>query len=337
MPVRLKDIAKDLGVSIITVSKVLRNHSDISEKTRQRVLQRMKELDYQPNMTARALVTGHSYAVGFLAPELTAPFFALISRGMHVALKKKGYSLIISSSFDNQDLERREIDMLLARRVDALVIATTQQTTESFRHIQDKQIPFVLVDRNIQGMEANFVGVDDRVIGHMATQHLLEMGCRRIAHIRGPAGSTAMGRLEGYRQALFEKGIPFKEEMVKAIQYCDKECINNSYTAVKELLACKPRPDGIFCFNDPCALGATKAILENKLRVPQDIALIGSGNFLFTDFLRVPLSTVDQNAEAIGDRAAKLAMHLVESKTPVKPKSILLEPNLIVRESTARK
>src|SRR5215831_34090 len=133
MTVRMKDIARDLGVSVVTVSKVLRNHSDISEETRERVLKRMKELNYRPNLAARALVTGRSYTIGLVVPDLVHPFFAQVAKGLARVLRKKGYSLLISSSEEDPQLEQQEIDQLLARRVDALVVASAQWTVETFR------------------------------------------------------------------------------------------------------------------------------------------------------------------------------------------------------------
>ena len=127
MPVRMKDIARDLGVSVVTVSKVLRNHSDIGEETRERVLKRMKELNYRPNLAARALVTGHSLTMGLVVPDLVHPFFAEVAKGISRTLRKKGYSLLISSSEEDAELEQQEIEQLLARRVDALVVASAQR------------------------------------------------------------------------------------------------------------------------------------------------------------------------------------------------------------------
>lgn len=158
MAVRLKDIARDLGVSVVTVSKVLRNHSDISDETRDRVLKRMKELNYRPNLAARALVTGRSFSVGLVVPDLVHPFFAEVAKGLSKILRKKGYSLLIASSEEDPELEQQELDMMLARRVDALVVASAQWTVESFRRIEEQKTPYVLIDRQFAGLAANFVG-----------------------------------------------------------------------------------------------------------------------------------------------------------------------------------
>ena len=212
---RLKDIAGDLGLSVVTVSKVLRNHPDISEATRKRVLRRMEELDYRPNLAARALVTGRSYIVGLVVPDLVHPFFGQVAKALGRVLRAQGYSLVLASSESDPELERQEIDRLLARRVDALIVASAQGTAESFRHIEAQNTPYILIDRHFAGLDANFVGVDDENIGRMVAAHLVDAGCRRPAHIGGPEVSTALGRLAGYRTALRERGIALPAEYVE--------------------------------------------------------------------------------------------------------------------------
>jgi len=332
----MKDIARELGVSVVTVSKVLRNHADIGEETRQRVLKRVKELNYQPNPAARALVTGRTYTAGLIVPDLVHSFFAEVAMGLSNALRRKNYCLLISSSEGDAELERQEIKRLLSRRLDALVIASTQLTVESFRRIEEQKVPYVLIDRAFLGMPANFVGVDDIAVGRMATDHLVSIGCTRIAHIRGPAMSTAIGRLEGYNQVLARKNlVPFQGHVVTG-RSPDADSWVSGSEAMKKLLQLDPRPDGVFCYNDPIAIGVIDAILEAGLRVPEDIAVIGCGNLHFDRSLRVPLSSIDQQSASIGERAGKLVLSLIGAKTPPPPRSILLEPKVVARESTRR-
>lgn len=338
MPVRMKDIARDLGVSVVTVSKVLRNHTDIGEETRQRVLQRMKELNYRPNLAARALITGRSYTVGLIVPDLLHPFFAEVAKYLSGVLRQKNYSLIIASSEDDAELESQEIDRLLGRRVDALLIATTQGGIETFQYIEEQQTPYILLDRRLANLNANFVGVDDREVGRLAASHLIEQGCRRIAHIRGPEVSTAIERLDGYRQALQSAGLPTSEDyVVPVLQTGDVEGNFGGYGPTLKLLSCDPRPDAIFCYNDPSAMDAMRAILNAGLRIPDDIAVVGCGNLLYSDFLRIPLSTIDQDSAGIGKQAANLALNLMETKDPPPPESIMLRPKLIARASSLKR
>ena len=334
-PARLKDIARDMGLSTVTISKVLRGHSDISEETRKRVLKRMEELHYQPNLAARALITGRTWTIGLVVPDLLHPFFAQVAKAVSAGIRGHGYSLIITSSEEDPELERQEIEQLLARRVDVMLIASAQWTVESFRRIEERKIPYVLIDRCFVGLAANFVGVDDEAVGLIATNHLIDQGCRGIAHIRGPETGTALGRIEGYTRALAARQLaPLPQHIVSMGSSGDDRGEPGGYEAAKKLLNANPRPDGIFCFNDPIALGAMRAILDAGLRIPEDIAVVGCGNVLYSDFLRVPLTSVDQDSSAIGRIAAELALNLVETKTPVRPRTELVNPRLVVRAST---
>jgi len=203
----MKDIARDLGVGVTTVSKVLRNHEDVSERTRKRVLERVKELNYMPNLAARTLVTGRTYLVGLVAPDLHSTFFAQIANSLSEALLKKGYGLIIATSGEDPELEKRTVDRLMGRRLDALVIASSCTNSEMFTCIQDLGTPFVLIDRRFPDLNANFVGVNDELVGALATEHLIEIGCKRIAHLRGPETSPGIGRLSGYLRTIAKRKI----------------------------------------------------------------------------------------------------------------------------------
>jgi LacI family transcriptional regulator len=337
MPARLKDIARDLNLSVVTISKVLRDHPDISRETRERVLKRMKELNYRPNLAARALVTGRSYIVGLVVPDLVHPFFGQVAKGLSNALRKEGYSLVLSSSEDDPELERQEIEQLLARRVDVLIVASTQSTVETFQRLEEQKIPFVLIDRKFDGLAANFVGVDDAAVGELAARHLIDAGCRRIAHIGGPNVSTALGRAAGFRRALLARGITPAPGYVEMREHGDDAGDASGYKAMQRLLAMSPPPDGVFCYNDPTAMGAMKAVLEAGLRVPEDIAVAGCGNVAYADFLRVPLTSVDQQSDAIGEQTARLALSLLEDGPSSPARTVLLEPKLVVRASTGRK
>jgi LacI family transcriptional regulator len=336
MPARLKDIAKDLNLSVVTISKVLRDHPDISQETRERVLKRMKELHYRPNLAARALVTGRSYIAGLVVPDLVHPFFGQVAKGLSNGLRKKGYSLVLSSSEDDPELERQEIEQLLARRVDVLIVASTQSTVETFHRLEEQKVPYVLIDRKFDGLTANFVGVDDAAVGELATAHLMDAGCRRIAHIGGPNVSTAMGRAEGFRGALESRGFAVAPGYIEMREHGDDAGEASGYAAMQRLLALAPPPDGVFCYNDPTAMGAMKAVLETGLRVPEDVAIAGCGNVAYADFLRVPLTSVDQQSDAIGERTARMALGLLEGEGTVRHKTVMLEPKLVVRASTMR-
>ncbi|MFZ2023364.1 MAG: LacI family DNA-binding transcriptional regulator [Terracidiphilus sp.] len=332
----MKDIAKDLGVSTVTISKVLRNHPDVGEETRQRVLARVKELDYRPNLAARGLVTGRTYLIGLIVPDLLHPFFAEIAESLSHTLRKNDYYLVVSSSEEDPELEEQEISQLLARQLDSLIIASCRPTVEVFFRIEKHKTPYVLIDRSFPGLSANFVGSDDIAVGMLATQHLIEIGCKRIAHVRGPETSPSLRRLEGYKRALGQSRRNVIDEYIIAEPKGDVGTRQRGAEAMKHLLSLKQRPDGVFCFNDPLAMGAINEAINEGLRIPEDVAIIGCGNLHYDDSLRVPLSSIDQDSGRIGAEAARLVLENLKSKVLPKPESVLLPPKLIVRASTQR-
>jgi LacI family transcriptional regulator len=281
-------------------------------------------------------VTGRSYLIGLVVPDLLHPFFADVAKALSSAIGQRGYSLIISSSEEDPELERREIRQLVARRLDALAIASTGASIEQFELMNRKEEPFVLIDRDFPGISANFVGVDDEAAGRIATEHLLDIGCKRVAHIRGRDNSTGSGRHEGYRKALLGRGLPYNDDYVISRQNVDINSVNLGAEAMHILLQRDPRPDGVFCYNDPLAIGAMDAIFEAGLRVPEDIAVIGCGNLHYDRYLRAPLSSIDQRSSEIGQRAADILLNLIESKQTPRARSCILEPSLVVRASTMR-
>jgi len=332
----IKEVAKRARVSIATVSRTVNAPHLVHPRTAERVRKAVAELNYRPNLTARALKTGRTHLIGLIVPDLIHSFFAELARGLTRALRQEGFSVAISSSEEDADLELQAIDHLLSRGVDALLVASVQQGKEIFAEVERRGIPYVLIDRLIPGLEANFVGVKDDRVGYLATEHLIRAGCRRIAHIRGTRISTALGRLEGYKAALKEHGLAVNAEYIVTAAKLDESADLAGYEAALKLLALDPKPDGIFCFNDPVAIGAMRALLEQGIRIPQDIALIGSGNLHFDNLLRVPLSTVDQCSEMIGQRAAELAIQLIKNKSASEPKAIFLAPKVVERDSTRR-
>ncbi len=332
----MKDIARDLGVSVITISKVLRNLPDVGDETRERVWARVRELDYHPNLAARSLVTGRTYLVGLVVPDLLHPFFAEIAKSLSEVLRRSGYYLIVSSSEEDPDIEEQEINQLLARRLDTLIIASCRSTVDLFFRIEKQKTPYVLVDRILPGLSANFVGVDDEAVGRLATRHLIDIGCKRIAHIRGPETSTAIRRLEGYKQALARARMKVVDGYIIAEHKGDVETKQRGAEAMRQLLLLKPRPDGLFCFNDPLAMGAINYALDHGIRIPEDIAIVGCGNLHYDDSLRVPLSSIDQHSRTIGEEAARITLAILKSKVPPRPESVILQPELIVRRSSQR-
>jgi LacI family transcriptional regulator len=330
-PVRLKDIARDLNVSVMTVSKVVRGCSDVGAETRRRVLARIKELNYQPNWVARSLAARRTFMIGLIVPDLMHSFFAEIAKGVSEALRPQGYDVVICNSEEDGLVESSEVDRLLGRQVDGLILASAQPPASLavFERIEARQVPYVLVDRQFPGARAPYVGADDEAIGKLATSHLIERGCRRIAHVAGRQLAPGLGRLRGYREAMNEAGLPVPDNFV--VPAGDDA---TGYDAARRLLSLDPRPDGIFGYNDPTAAGVMKAILEAQLRIPEDIKVIGVGNVHYSDLLRVPLSTIDQSSTAIGTQAAEILLKSIGLKRRRPPKMVIIPPTLVVREST---
>ncbi len=247
---------------MVTISKVLRDHPDIGEETRQRVLKRVEEFDYQPSFLARSLVTGRSYLVGLVVPSLLHPFFAEVAKALSTGIRAKGYSLIITSSEEDPELERQEIRQLLTRRLDALAIASSGTDIATFQRMDLQSQSYVLIDREFREFAANFVGIDDTTAGRMATEHLLDIGCKCVAHLGGREDSTGMRRFEGYKQALQNRPLPFSEQYVVRRESVHTKSSEQGTEAMRLLMQLNPRPDGVFCHDDSLAIGAMNTILD---------------------------------------------------------------------------
>lgn len=333
LAVRLKDIAQDLGLSTVTVSKVLRNNPDISARTRALVLKRMKELNYRPNMLARGLASGRSYTVGLVVPDLVHPFFGELAKSLGGALRESGRALILASSEEDPEVEQQEIRTLLSRGIDVLVVASCQSQPTREDLTGDSTTPVLFIDRNVPTITTHFVGTDDVLAGELATRHLIETGKTRIAHIGGQGTSPSLDRLAGYRAALTFANLPIREDYIVTRARFEESGDSAGYQAMQELLTRSVRPDAVFCYNDLSAIGAIKAALHAGLRIPQDIAFVGCGNLRYAEYLKVPLTSIDHSTQHMGEIAAKLAIDL--ATTPDRPpESILLEPKLIIRQST---
>jgi LacI family transcriptional regulator len=334
MPVRLKDVARELGVSVVTVSKVLRGARDVGEETRSKVLLRLKELKYQPNIMARGLATGRTFTMGLIVPDLVHPFFAELAKALSGALRESHRALILASSEEDNDVEAQEIRTLLSRGVDVLLLASCQPEFHDISDWPDRETPLVLIDRNFAGLSLNFVGTDDVKVGEIATAHLVAQGRRRIAHIGSHQSSTGLGRMRGYRSVLEQHGLDAPDDIVMVCSHFEETGDLAGYQCMQALLGKAQRPDAVFCYNDLTAIGAMKAALDAGLRVPEDLAFVGAGNMRYSDYLQVPLSSVDQNTGELGKAAASLALDL-DRQSELPPRSILTEPRLVVRRSSA--
>ena len=337
MAVKMKDIANELGVALVTVSKALRDHPDISKQMRQRVLERAKALNYRPNLAARALVTGRSSLVGLIVPDLINPFFVEVAKSLSLALREHGYFLLVSSSEEDAELERQEIEAMLAHRLDAIVVASFALNPDALRVVQSGDTPLILIDRWFEELSAHFVGSDDYAIGKLAGEHLIAIGCERPAHIRGPENNVGIRRLKGFTDAIKKSGRRLPPNFVFHARSVNVDGRRHGSDAVRYFMSLKQPPDGVFCYNDVIAIGLIMEAKHQHIAIPRDLAVIGCGNLHFDEAIRVPLSSIDQRTADIGRRTARLILELTARKDAVQPiRKIVIQPRLALRESTER-
>lgn len=271
--------------------------------------------------------------IGMIAPDLVDSHFPEVAHGAARVLRPRGYTLLISDTESDPGVETQALELLTAcRQVEGLLIASCRPAadTEILRRLQKQQKPFVLMERSFPDLEADFVGSDDEAIGRAATEHLIVRGCRHIAHIRGPQTSSGEGRFQGYVAALAQ----FQLKVCPGYVVPGGATAAAGYQAMRKLLAVNPRLDGVVCYNDAVAVGAVKAILEAGLEIPYDLEVIGAGNLHYSEILRVPLSTIDLNSAAIGERAAELLLERLAGRPAEPPQRILVPFELIPRESS---
>lgn len=330
MPTTLADIARALGVSKMTVSRAINNHPEISAETRARILETAHRMNYRPNQFARALTTNRSYLLGVVVPDLMHSYFAEICRGVETVAKPLGYQNLICSTDEDAASEENEIAALLPR-TDGLIVASSALPTETkfYRRLARERAKLVLIDRQLEGLKCPMVTTDDVKVGLLATNHLIELGHRRVGHLKGTAASTAQMRFEGYKKALLKNRIPFDDSLVRECGFTEED----GYRSMKEWLATNDAPSAIFAANDPAAIGAMTAINEGGLRIPNDVAIVGGGNIHYGDMLRVPLTTVAWSTAEMGQSAARLLVAMVEGKKRPKEQHIIVAPELVVRES----
>jgi LacI family transcriptional regulator len=288
-------------------------------------------------MLARGLASGRSNTIGLIVPDLVHTFFAEFAKGLKAGLRKRGYQLVLTSAEENPKMEIEEIENLLARGVDALLIASCQSEAEGLQGLRKANVPCVLIDRALPNLSLHFVGTDDVAAGYIATTHLISLKRTKIAHIGNPELSTGADRFQGYREALTNAKIRFRQNLVVNKSRMEETGDQVGNQAMTELLRLKERPDAVFSYNDLSAVGAIKCILAAGLRVPDDIAVIGCGNLRLATYLEVPLSSIDQNTNELGEQAAKLTVSLLSSANRPRRREIRVEPKLIARASTMGK
>ncbi len=328
------DIARQLGVSAMTVSRALRGSPEVSDLTRRRVLECANELGYRPNRWARSLVTRQTSIIGVVVPDISHSFFAEVTRGLEEVVSRAGYNVLLCDSWLDAEREKSEIEMLVSSTVDGLVIASEQseKSVHVFRKLKDKGVPFVLIDRFFPKASFPAVVVDDLQVGRLATEHLIRLGHTRIAHIQGPPISPGSLRYQAYIDTLAANQIPFRKQWVRA----GKFDIQSGREAMAALLQTKPRPTAVFAGNDPMGIGALYACRDAGFAVPADISVVGAGNIEGAHHPNPFLTTIDWPREELGRCAGNLLLSIIRQGTEENIETFkTLAPELLVRQSTA--
>jgi len=337
MPVRLKDIADDLNLSKMTISKVLRGQTDVSEDTKARVLQRARELNYRPNTTARSLRTGQTFMMGLIVPSMGDAYLCDVSRGISHAIRSAGYGLVVCPSQDDPELEQQQIELLLSRQVDALLIVSMEESALFYEQLSKGQTaPLIFVNRRFPGATGNFVGIHEEQVGRIACEHLIALGCRRIAYLRGPHTAIGDMRYAGFREALSDAGLVFHLDLVVDAMGAETAEYRRGFDGMLRLLEGRGKPDGVMAYSDMIALGAMDAALSKSVKIPESIAFVGSGNESKLCEMRVPLSSVAIPGLEVGQKAGRMALRLVAKSDGTGTRKVLVSPKLVERMSSRR-
>lgn len=335
MAVTLNDIARKVGVSMSTVSRVLNDKGDdyrISPETQERIFEAARELKYRPNYVARGLRLNKTNTLGLITPDITNPFFAHIVKYIQQFAHRLGYGLIVCNTDEDLSLELEHIDVLFQKRVEGLIAMPVGQGSDHFQEWVSKGRPLVLLDRSLAEVNASSVVVDNYSGAREAVQHLIDLGHKRIAIVQGlPDTYTSVRRLEGYKDALTDNGLPVNEDLIAGGDFRTQ----TGYLETKILLKLADPPTALFPTSDLLTLGALRAIEEEGLRIPYDISVVAFDDLDFAPFLKCPLTAVRQPREMIGEMAVRLLVEQLEGQDS-KARQMMLKPELVIRDSATR-
>jgi DNA-binding LacI/PurR family transcriptional regulator len=335
MRVSIKDIAKAAGVSHATVSRALSDSPLISTATKARVQTLAREMGYSPNALARGLVTRQTYSVGVVVTTIADPFVAEIVQGIEATAHDSGYTVILCNSGAVPEREIAAVEMLRSKRVDGVIVTSSRVGALYLDHLERIGTPIVLINNhNEQSGRYTFsVTVDNRHGGRMATEHLVQLGHRRIGYVTGPAqSSNDLDRLTGYREALVEAGI----EPDPALVVAGNGRTDGGERALEPLLSLDELPTAVFCYNDMTAIGLVHAARRKHLSIPRDLAVIGFDDILFASYLEPPLTTIAQLKVEMGEQAMRMMLSLITAgeDSDREVADIVIQGRLIVRAST---
>ncbi|EDP98028.1 LacI family DNA-binding transcriptional regulator [Kordia algicida OT-1] len=336
-PITLKDISEKLGISVTTVSKALKGYPDVSKKTRALVKELAETLNYKPNAFAVNLRTEESKTIGLIIPEIVHHFFSSVIKGIISQAEKKGYLVIILQSNESYDLEKKQLDLLVSKRVDGILISLANGTAD-FKHItdiMDQGKPIVMFDKIAKIVKCSKVIIDDRKAAYTATQHLIDTGCKRIAHFRGPLlPQNSIDRFLGYKKALEDNGMTYDPSLVYIF---DDMTFEVGEMFARKILSEHTDVDGIFVNTDLVAIGAITEFNRQGVNIPKDISIVGFSNWFMSSAITPSLTTINQPGFEMGKMAFKQLYRELKAKKKKKqitPKIIELETNLVQRNST---
>lgn len=338
--VTIKDIAKALGLSTSTVSRALRDSYEISPETKKMVLEYAEKINYQPNPIALSLKERKSHTIGVIVGEIANSFFSQTINGIESVAQQKGYNVIISQSHESFEKEMRNLHYLTSRSIDGLLVSVSVETN-NFDYLKDlhaKGMPIVFFDRIVNEIDTHKVIVDNYKGAYDATTHLIQNGCRNIAVLANVSFlSITQERLAGYKAALEDNGIAYNNQLV---QHCKPgENLNDEViAAVKKITRMRPMADAILGLSDKLTTGCLRVLQEEKIKIPEELLMMGFSNGELTDLLNPPLSIIKQPAFEMGEISTQLLLQLIESKRPVTDfVTKVLLPELVIRNSTKKK
>lgn len=331
------DIAKKLEITAATVSRALNNSPKISVATRKLVQETALKMNYEQNKLAQALKSGKSYNVGVIVPRIDSNFFASVIHGIEQELYPQGYHVIICQTHDQVDIEIENINSLLNAQVDGILMSISNsglEVNENFNKLLNKNVPLIFFDRKKDINGVSSVTIDDYKGAYDATKHLIDEGCKRIAHLSNDRSLQIFeNRYLGYKQAVIDNGLEFDESLV--IETMSK--VSEGRKTAKRLLDMPNPPDGMFSSSDFAALGAIQEIKANGLRIPEDISVVGFANEPFTELMELSITSVDQSPIEMGRIAAQVFLEEVGNGKKIKTeKHVVLTPQLITRLSSQK-
>lgn len=327
----IHDVATHAGVSIATVSRVINGNAHVATALAARVRASIEALQYHPSHAARWLRAKHTMIIGLLISDIQNPFFTSLIRGVEDVAQKNGYSLILCNSDENPDKERQYIEVLCAERIAGAIVVPTRENHRDLRLFKEHQIPVVSVDRRIKDQDVDVVLVDNVRGAREAVLHLLTNGYRRIGVITGPiTTTTGQERLTGYRQALHEARLPADSSLERYGSFKEE----SGWQFAHELLDLEPPVDALFVGNNLMMMGALEAINARKLRIPDDIAIVGFDELPWAALRSISLTTVTQPAYELGSTAALRLFQRLQSSIQFTRQEIVLAPTLCIRGSS---